>query len=143
MLGCIYDILPWVQFVEDIKVLLDVLSRHCDHISEWMLRKYAYHPTLICATCLVTRQYIRRGRPSYEIRREDLEALLELGFNYRQVGEILGVSEITIRHWRTAFGLPVGANSYSTISNSDLDCNVLEVGTCIIIIHLANRQQLY
>ena len=107
ILGRISDVMPRGQFVEDIEII-NVLSRHCDHILEWTHRKDTDHPRLVGATSPIMRQYYGRGRPRYEIRKEDLEALLELGFNYRQVGTILGVSEKMVRRRRIAFGLPVG-----------------------------------
>ena len=63
---------------------------------------------------------MRQGRPPYDIRKEDLESLLELGFNFVQISAILGVSERTIRRRRMLFGLPVGSN-FSPISDDDLD----------------------
>ena len=147
ILGRISDVMPRGQLVEDIEVLLNVLSRHCDHILEWTLREDADHPRLVGATRPITREYCGRGRPPHEIRKEALEALLELGFNYRQVGTILGVSERTVRRRRIVFGLPVGPSSYSTISDGDLDFiinNVLQVSyNCVIIINLTYRTSNY
>ena len=49
-----------------------------------------------------------------------MEALIEAGFNFRQMATIIGVSERTIRRRREFFGLPVGDN-FSDISDHELD----------------------
>ena len=109
------------QLIEDIEVLLQVLSNHCNHIVEWTLRQESEHPRLAAGSCPVTSPcHMRQGRTPYDIRKEDLESLLELGFNFVQIAEILGVSERTIRRRRMLFGLPVGSN-FSPISDDDLD----------------------
>lgn len=43
------------QLVEDIEVLLNDLSRHCDHISEWTLQQDADRHRLVCPISPVTR----------------------------------------------------------------------------------------
>lgn len=124
------------QLVEDIEVLLNVLGDHCNHICEWTLRQDLQHPRLAGGSCPVMQPcYMRQGRPQYDIK-EDLESLLELGFNFRQIAEIIGVSERTVRQQRMFFGLPVG-NNYSSISDDDLDftINILQVSRGGSLVH--------
>ena len=134
VLGRVTPIAAGNQLVQDIELLLSVLGDHCNHISEWTLRQDSEHPRLAGGMCPVTQPcYARQGRPQYDIK-EDLESLLELGFNFRQIAEIFGVSERTIRWRRMFFGLPVG-NNYSTISDDDLDftiSNILQVRCSIV-----------
>lgn len=121
------------QLVEDIELLLSVLGGHCNHIREWSLRQDLEHPRLAGGTCPVTQLcYMRQGRPPYDIK-EDLESLLELGFNFQQIAEIFGVSKRTVRRRRMFFGLPVG-NKYSTTSDDDLNftINILQVTTYLL-----------
>ena len=40
----------------------------------------------------------RRGRQRFDVKQEQLEYLLDLGFNCPKVAEVLGVSLSTIRH---------------------------------------------
>ena len=53
------------------------------------------------------------GRPAFMISQDQMEGLLELGFSFTRIAEIIGVSERTIRRQRIMFGLPVGADRYS------------------------------
>ncbi len=71
-----------------------------------------------------------RGRPTFQVSRQPLEGLLELGFNFRQIAELIGVSERTIRRRRELYGLPI-ENTYSNISDEELDgivADILQVG---------------
>ena len=65
--------------------------------------------------------YGSRGRPAYAIHEEELQSLIELGFSFHQIAVMLGVSERTIRRRRELFGLPIGADCYSQISDEELD----------------------
>lgn len=48
-----------------------------------------------------------RGRPSYDIREEQLSYLLEQGFTVRDISNILGVSIRTVERRMSSFGLSV------------------------------------
>ena len=50
-----------------------------------------------------------RGRPRLDVKQEQLEYLLHLGFNCPKVAEVLGVSLSTIRRRMNEFGLSVTA----------------------------------
>ena len=66
------------------------------------------------------------GHPSYDISKEQLEALLDVGFNVGQIAEMLQVGKRTIIERRMSqFG--VSARSFSDISNDDLDSVVREI----------------
>ena len=49
----------------------------------------------------------RRGRPSYEISEEQLQFLLEQGFQVKQISSILGVSSRTVERRMSSFGLSI------------------------------------
>ena len=118
------------SLIADIEVLIGLLGTHCAHLMEWTLRQDTDYPRLPTGTCPVTRQgHHGPGRRPFDIRKEDLESLMEIGFNFRQISRIVGVSERTIRRRRALYGLPVG-NNYSSISDGDLDftiTNILQV----------------
>jgi len=59
------------------------------------------------------------GRPKFEITQEQLEHLLQLGFNCHKIAACLGVSLRTICRRMTDYGLSV-SGLYSTMSDSDL-----------------------
>jgi transposase len=61
-----------------------------------------------------------RGRPRLDIRQDQLEYFLELGFTCPRIASMLGVSLRTIRRWMSESGLSV-RNLYSTISDEQLD----------------------
>ena len=84
------------------------------------------------------------GRPSYDISKEQLEALLDVGFNVGQIAEMLQVGKRTIERRISQFG--VSARSFSDISNDDLDSAVGEIklfypnlGSKSLAGHLATR----
>ena len=53
-----------------------------------------------------------RGRPSYEIPREQLSFLLDQGFKVSQISGMLGVGQRTIERGMSAFGLSVSGDIY-------------------------------
>lgn len=63
----------------------------------------------------------QRGRPPFLISFEQLEALIDLGLNLRRISQILGVSERTIQRRREIYGLPIGRDRYSALSDVQLD----------------------
>ena len=84
------------------------------------------------------------GRPSYDISKEQLEALLDVGFNVGQIAEMLQVGKRTIERRMSQFR--VSARSFSDISKDDLDSVVREIklfypnlGSKSLVGHLASR----
>ena len=61
-----------------------------------------------------------RGRPSFDIPKEQIELFLEYNFSLPQISEMLGVSLSTITRRLKDYGLSV-TQTYSTISNTELD----------------------
>ena len=53
-----------------------------------------------------------RGRPSYEILREQLSFLLDQGFKVSQISGMLGVGQRTVERRMSAFGLSVSGDIY-------------------------------
>lgn len=68
----------------------------------------------------------RRGRPKFDIKKEQLEYLLHLGFNCPRIADVLGVSLSTIRRRMSEFGLSITA-LYSTITDQELDALVSQI----------------
>lgn len=131
VLGRVSEVPDQNSLVADIEVLIGVLGAHCAHLTEWTLRQDIDHPRLPTGTCpvMLQRDHVGPGCPSFDIKKGDLESLMEIGFNFRQIAGIVGVSERTIRRRRALYGLPVG-NNYSSISDGDLDfiiTNILQV----------------
>ena len=61
-----------------------------------------------------------RGRPSFDIPKEQIELFLEYNFSLPQISEMLGVSLSTVTRRLKDYGLSV-TQTYSTISNTELD----------------------
>ena len=61
-----------------------------------------------------------RGRPSFDIPKEQIELFLEYNFSLPQISEILGVSLSTVNRRLKDYGLSV-TQTYSTISATELD----------------------
>lgn len=62
-----------------------------------------------------------RGRPSFEITREQLTFLLDQGFKVPQISVMLGVGQRTVERRMSAYGLSVsGENFYFTLQNFEL-----------------------
>ena len=114
----------------EVIVYLQVYARHYDEI--------------VCATeasvmgwggvpCPV-RQPGQRGRPLFSIPLEQLEALLDLGFSMNNIAILLGVSERTVRCRREMYGLPIGRDRYTALSDTALDqvvSHILQVWMCM------------
>ena len=86
VLGRVAPIGAGSQLVEDIELLHCVLG---DHINEWTLRQVLEHPRLVQGTYMPSDTTVLHEIPHYDIK-EDLESLLELGFNFCPNAEILG-----------------------------------------------------
>ena len=66
------------------------------------------------------------GRPKIDIRQEQLEYLLGLGFSCPKISEVLGVSLSTIKRRMNEFGLSV-TSLYSIITDQELDAIVSQI----------------
>lgn len=67
-----------------------------------------------------------RGRPSYNIPREQLELFIEHGFNTSDMATMLGVSVRTVQRRLSEYSLSI-TDRYADISNEALDNHVMEV----------------
>ena len=65
------------------------------------------------------------GRPSYDINKDQLQPLIDLGFNVPQISELLQVSKRTIE--RRLAEYDISARSYSTITDEELDNQVKDI----------------
>ncbi|KXJ28720.1 hypothetical protein AC249_AIPGENE19430 [Exaiptasia diaphana] len=61
-----------------------------------------------------------RGRPSFDIPKEQLELFLEYNFSVPQISEMIGVSKSTVKRRLQDYGLSV-SQTYSSISSAELD----------------------
>ena len=61
----------------------------------------------------------KRGRPRLEIKQQQLEYLLQLGFSCPKIAGVLGVSLSTIRRRMSEFGLSV-TSLYSDVTDQEL-----------------------
>ena len=68
----------------------------------------------------------KRGRPHYDVDKEQMEYLLQLRFSCPEIARIMGVSLSTVRRRMTLYGLSVHS-LYSNISDSELDEVVKEI----------------
>lgn len=62
-----------------------------------------------------------KGRPKFLIPRAQLVGLRSLNFTWKAISEMLGVSEKTILRRRCEFPLPIGEDTYSSITDEQLD----------------------
>lgn len=65
------------------------------------------------------------GRPSYDLIANQLQALLEVGFNVGQIADLLQVSKRTIERRLAEYGIT--ARSFCDITNAELDAHVQEI----------------
>ena len=77
-----------------------------------------YTPSTVSGNCT--------GRPKLDIKREQLEYLLNMGFKCPKIAEVMGVSLSTIRRRMSEFGLSVTA-LYSNITDHELDVMVTQI----------------
>lgn len=73
--------------------------------------------------------FIRRGRPSFRIKKEQLQGLIELGFSWVQIANLIGVSVDTLRRRRRNYGMDVGNGTDSQTTDDALDAAVLSILT--------------
>ena len=65
------------------------------------------------------------GRPSYDVAQDQLQALIDVGFNVGQIAELLQVSKRTIERRLAEYG--ISTRSYCDIANDELDAIVQEI----------------
>ena len=87
----------------------------------------------------------QRGRPRFDIHKEQLEHLLYLNFSCSKITSMLGVSFRTVRRRMTEYGLSV-SSLYSEMSEHELERMVNEIqssfpncGYCMMDGHLRQR----
>ena len=66
----------------------------------------------------------KQGRPRYELHREELEGLRDLGFTWKKIAEILCVSDRTLRTKRKELEITY---KYTGIIDNDLDKFIEEI----------------
>lgn len=112
--------------VEDMWRLVNILVEFYEEYTELVSRLGASMTHVdIHIDCPVIRTG-QVGRPTIQITREQIEAMMELGYTYVQMATILGVSERTLIRKREQLGLPVGLH-HSNMSDDDLDTLVKEI----------------
>ena len=62
-----------------------------------------------------------KGHPKVFIPRVQLVGLRSLNFTWKAISEMLSVSEKTILRRRHEFGLPIGEDTYSSVTDEELD----------------------
>ena len=67
------------------------------------------------------------GRQRVSISRTQIEMLHGMGFSWVQMANILGVSARTLRNRRHEHNMPFGNNTYSEISDAQLDEVIYDV----------------
>jgi transposase len=77
-----------------------------------------YAPQLLTETC--------RGRPRLDIKKEQLEYLLHMGFSCPKIAAVIGVSLSTIRRRMSEYGLCV-TELYSNVTDQELDSLVAQI----------------
>ena len=103
--------------LEDVGRSIALLAEIEDRMEE--LGHVGYVPNLILSQT-------RRGRPKFDIHKEQLQHLLQLHFTCPKIAALLGVSLRTVRRRMTEYGLSV-SGLYSDISNCELDRLVDEI----------------
>ena len=96
--------------LEAVSVSLSILE---NIKSEERVENSAYCPSLVELSH-------NRGRPKWNIQKDQLEYLLNMGFACPRIAIVLGMSLSTIRRRMVEFGLSV-TGLYSNISDQDLD----------------------
>ena len=66
-------------------------------LSGWKARNFDAAPLIYTTS---------RGRPKFEVNREQILYLLSMSFSWKQIASILGVSYMTIYRRRQEYGIP-------------------------------------
>ncbi|XP_057311502.1 uncharacterized protein LOC130649269 [Hydractinia symbiolongicarpus] len=67
------------------------------------------------------------GRPKYEVPKEQVISLKKIGYQWKDIAQMLGISIKTLCRRRKEFDLPFGEAEYSDITDQQLDEIVREV----------------
>ncbi len=67
------------------------------------------------------------GRPKVNLSKEQVSALIALGFKFTEISSMLGVHPKTLRRLRREWDLPVGASVFTEITDEQLDEVVSEI----------------
>ena len=103
------------SLLEEIGQCLSILTNMQDS-SVTVVQSDGYSPETI----------ISRGRPKFAVCEQQLQHLLQLGFDCPTIASVLGVSLRTVRRRMSEFGLSV-SSVYTSISDADLESAVQEV----------------
>ncbi len=114
------------QLADDVLVLIGQLQSYSSHYVD-LASRLEDQPTGVFTTSPPPAVNSGTpGRPAFQVSQSQLEGLIELGFNFRQIADLIGVSERTVRRRRVLYGLPVGDN-FSLISDVELDDIVADI----------------
>ncbi len=92
--------------------IMNILLELYTKLWEFCIDREARNPTL-------NRE---RGRPTISVSEEQLNGLVELGFSYREIAKMLGISDSTLLRRRRELELDgTVANHFSVISDEELD----------------------
>jgi len=70
----------------------------------------------------------QRGRPRYEIHRQQLEYLVANAFSVREVAAMIGVSDRTVKRRLSEYGIKI-LDTYSHLSDAELDGAIQQIMT--------------
>lgn len=124
----IFGILNTIQIEYDlpqdidlnVRNLLNILKAYCEKIDERISLRDA------SGTTFETRRVYdgRQGRPKYSLDYEQVEGLVSMGFNWKQISDLLSVSERTLRRWRANVDFSV---SYTNMDDDELDSHLRQI----------------
>ena len=121
----------------DVAVTLDMLAQCCDvtslenidaaiQASNRVLQALDHtnenHPVAVEQSCG------QRGRPRYELHRQQLEYLVSNAFSVREIAAMIGVSDRTVKRRLNEYGIKI-RDTYSHLSDSELDDVVQQIMT--------------
>ena len=69
----------------------------------------------------------QRGRPKFEIKKEQLQFLVETGFTMVDIAKIIGVGTRTIERRFKSFGLSSRTRNYTKMAEDDLEGQVINI----------------
>ncbi len=106
------------DIIQDLAHLLEVLEHHRNHYAGWILRIEPRCTDNFLSQACPVQPPTGPGRPAYNISKEDIESLFEVGFTFLQSARILGVSERTLWRRREEYGLSIGQ-----LHTCSMECN--------------------
>ena len=117
------DVLPQGDFILDCVREVRECLLECTCVSE----NEGGHVLHSDYRAVAERQFtVRRGRPRYEVTKEQLEFFVERRFSVSEMASLLNVSPRTVERRLNEFGLSL-RNNYSDISDENLDNVVQEI----------------